>query len=86
MKSNLKRNGRSLFIVDARCVFHDDGHLRFIEHRLGNHSQHSTRPHESQFKFSVCTLRRRINDKVQKPRISKVNKKNEETEGSSDSR
>lgn len=56
MKSNLKRNGWSLFIIDAGCVFHDDGDLRFVEHRLGNHSQHSTRPHEPQFEFSVCTL------------------------------
>ena len=66
MKSNLKRNGWSLFVVDARCVFHDDGDLRFIEHRLGNHSQHSTRPHEPQFEFSVCTLRRKTNIRIRK--------------------
>lgn len=55
---HLKRKGRSLLIVDARCVLDNDRDLRFIEHRLWNHSQHSTRPHESQFKFSVRALQR----------------------------
>lgn len=67
MKSDLKRKGWSLFIVDAGRVFHNDGHLRFIEDRLGNHSQHSTRPDESQFKFSVCTLQGNTNSRMQKP-------------------
>lgn len=37
-KPNLKRQCSPLFIVDARCVLHDDGHLCFIKDGLGNHS------------------------------------------------
>lgn len=59
LKKDLKRESRSLLVVDASCVFHDDRHLRFVEHRLRNHSQHSTRPHESQFELGIRTLDRR---------------------------
>lgn len=54
--SDLKRNGRPLFIVDAGRVLHDDGHLGFVEHRLRNYSQHPARPDQPQLKFSICSL------------------------------
>lgn len=42
--ANLEGQRRALLVVDAAGVLHDDGHLRFIEDRLWDDSQHPTGP------------------------------------------
>lgn len=63
--SDLKRQFWSSLIVNASCVLYNDGHLRFIENRLGNHSQDSIWAHESQFKFSISSLWRQKQQQTQ---------------------